>query len=340
MVRVKSLPLNFVLVAFGIIATSLFIISSPAFDKNNSFTAFAVTFDLTISITVAYYFLIVRKYKIFTLSVLPVYIVTVMLAYLIIPTVHQNYLAYFKELIVIPELTFLTFLIIKIRVVVKKFKNTNFITKDFIEQLYTGLNKVFRNKILSGVFATEFSVIYYAITFWKRKKEVNDGQKYISTYKNTFYFALWFMLTMGIIVEGFSLHIFIGKYSNAAAWVFTAIGIYSLLFIIADFSAMVRRPIVITKDLLYLRCGLRWRAVIPFEKIELIQPVKNFKDDSKEYVNISSAKQPNAILVLKEPLEVKGLYWLRKTTYKISFCADDFKLIEKSFNTYLKQECE
>jgi hypothetical protein len=331
MERVKCLPINFILVSSAIFLTCLYIISTQQFQKVNSFFLFAVTFDITITFTLTYYFFIVRKYKITPLTIIPVYIASLILAHFIIPAGNQSYLFYFKELLVIPEIGVIVFLFFKIRVVVKEFKNVSFITKDFIEQLYSGINKALKNNRISAIFTTELSVIYYAVTFWKRTKEVFPKQTFISVHKKTGYSVFWFVITLMTVVETFSLHIFIGKYSKIAAWILTALSIYGVIFLIADFLAMIRRPLIITEDSIYLRCGMRWRVIIPFEKISSMQSIKNFKDDSKEYLNISAVKQPNALLITTELIEVKGLYGIIKLTNKIAFSIDNYKLLEDLF---------
>ncbi|MBS1494982.1 MAG: hypothetical protein JST55_15840 [Bacteroidetes bacterium] len=331
MERIKRFPFNFILISSGIFLICLYIVSTQQFQSTNSFSTLAVTFDLTITLTLTYYFFIGRKYKLTPWTIIPVYIVSLIAANSIIPTSNHQFFSYFKELLIIPELFIIGLLFAKIRIVIKEFRSINYITTDFIEQLYRAIDKAVNSKIISSIFTTELSIVFYAATFWKNKKEVYLEQSFSTIHKKTGYSVFWFVIILMTIVETFSLHIFIGKYSNIAAWILTALSFYGVIFLTADFSAMVKRPIIITNDSIYLRSGMRWRVIIPLDKITSLQSIKNFKDDSKEYLNISAVKQPNALLITNKYVEVKGLYGITKHTTKIAFSIDDYNMLDRIY---------
>jgi hypothetical protein len=109
---------NFPIVFFAglssIILLSLLVVSRSEFLLEPELFAFALTGDITFGIPILFYFFVVRKYSLSPIFVVPVFILSVILASLIIPYSHQYFLDYIKQGLVLAELLLFSYGVVKI----------------------------------------------------------------------------------------------------------------------------------------------------------------------------------------------------------------------------------
>ena len=125
------------------------------------------------------------------------------------------------------------------------------------------------------------------------------------------------------------MHILVTRWSAKAAWALTALTVYSLLWILADYRATRLRPILLDDDTLCLRTGLRWTVRIPRSHIVAIH-----KKAPKAEPSVRTAL-PTATpmwIELSEPVTAQGPYGIEKKVRWISVAVDEADAFRQAIN--------
>lgn len=164
----------------------------------------------------------------------------------------------------------------------------------------------------------------YGLLFFKGKAEVDTGSTPIYVTKKSGFESMMGVLLAVSIIETVALHLLLQTWSNTAAWILTGISIYSAVFIIAYWSSMVKRPIFLKNETLYLRTGILWNTVVRKENISSISLIRNFEKD-KTIFNLGSSvfEEPNVLLELNDEVNINGLYGFDKITNRIALYVDE-----------------
>src|SRR4051812_6200129 len=96
-------------VAFLVVAALFYVIDgtivhSPLFARQPELLSAAVSFDLTLGVTLAYWLMVVRPGKAATRTLLPLFVVTIAAAALTLPSGHRDLLQYLRYLAIPFEL--------------------------------------------------------------------------------------------------------------------------------------------------------------------------------------------------------------------------------------------
>ncbi len=321
----------FLTAVISILGVSYFIISSGFYVSNRSVFSLAITVDICLLIPALYFFLI-RKRKVSKITLIPVIILSYTLASFLLPADGQSYLKIIKFLLAPLELLAVGYLIYKVRKVTLEHRSNARNSKDFMVNLRKSLYTTFGENKAADIMATEVSFFYYAFFGWGKTKEMGNEQAF--TYHKTCGYSwvvgVFFFL---ILLETFSLHLLISQWSITAAWILSALSVYSLVFLFADFNAAKKRPILVLEDHLNIRIGLRWWVNIPFDQILYIEKGYAWKDKKEGYVNASLMGSENIMIILKEPMKMKGFYGISKNVTKLALSIDNkdefYTLIQK-----------
>jgi hypothetical protein len=164
--------------------------------------------------------------------------------------------------------------------------------------------------LAAAIVATEATVMRHAITGWRRR--------------TTRAFALnsgW-SLTAGVLValvaaETPAVHLLlVAVGAPTAAWIATALSIYSALWLVGDAHALRHGGVSIAGDVLELELGVRWRARIPFAAIAHVSR------GSEAELDLALAGA-NVVVELHEPLELSGLFGRRRSARSIALELDE-----------------
>jgi hypothetical protein len=121
-------------------------------------------------------------------------------------------------------------------------------------------------------------------------------------------------LSIAMAVETVAIHLFVRPRAPILAWVLVALSVYTIVWLVRDYRAIGARPVVLTQDALEFRLGHRWAATIPRALIDRSEAAtwRNAPAQDPEHLNAARPGDPNVIIHLREPIEVKGLYGMRK----------------------------
>lgn len=335
----KSLSLKFYPALFVGIAViyalfSWLLVQSAAFQSHSDTLSLAITIDYCLIMPILFYFLVVKKLKWDVIATVGSLIAAIALASTILPKENHFYLNFAIQSLVLVEAGVLIYGAIKIRRIVHTFNHLAQNSNDFIRNLEDSFMAVMGRSVGVQFIASEITMLCYGLFFRLIKSENTEGVSAAFTmHRKVGYGAILAVVMVAGSMEMLGMHVLVAKYSSIGALVLTVLSIYSLVFLIADFMAMKKRPILLEKDVLRFRMGLRWSALIPISNIDSVQLIKNYKKDTaQKTLNAALLGNPNCKITLKQPLTVKGIYGIKKTVSSIVFNVDDEKRFIENFS--------
>jgi hypothetical protein len=323
--RIKWISL-FAILSLSIVLVEYFIVQTPNFYETNSMMPLAVSIDLVVILPILYYFLIIKKLNTSWLSLIGAISISLIIAYVILPNTHQNYLHYVEKILIFCELVLLLYVIIKIRSIYKsyfQFKQTSF---DFIQNIQNAFFQHVGNNLFVRILLSELILLRYGLFCWLGdKNEKNTEYQNFTIYKESGFVGLFLTILFVAGIEAFVVHLIVVKYNWIVAWITTALSLYSILFLIAHLIAVQRRVISIHSEMISIRIGFIWNFEIPFSNILEIQKINDIPQNKKNILNLSSAlmTSPNTMITLKEPIKVYGLYGINKISHYICLNVDE-----------------
>lgn len=176
-------------------------------------------------------------------------------------------------------------------------------------------------------------MLYYAFLFW-RKPFIKGNIVAFSYHKTNEYIAIFIALMTLCVGESVAAHYFLAAIDKTIVWIATLGSIYTILWIWGDFQAIRLNPITVSDEIVELNAGKRWKARIARQMIDEIVDInkKEYLTKRKDYFNMTIAGEPSLIIVLKEPIKVKGLFGITKNCKYIGIFIDEL-------STFKSQDC-
>jgi hypothetical protein len=342
----KNIPISYsfileillvLLIWGGAIAIEAGIVQSLDFQIHPQVLAFAITFDLVVLLPFVYYLWGVRYHKFNLISVFPVIIISLISTYYILPPQHHFFLHQFEYLLIFLEIAFLGYGLAQLRKVVYKFKQLELIQTNFSYNLQQSMTEVWGKNIFTQILSSEFVMLYFALAGWRMNLKVKPNQLIFSSYRECGYLAIAITVLVLMFIEGLIVHILLAYFNfGLVAWVVSAISLYGALFVVADLFALLKNPIILTNNQLFMRIGLRWYAEIDLQNIADIQIINDLKPSDKPYLQCTTFGFPNVLITLKQAIKVNGIYGINFTASKIALNIDQ----AGSFNTQVLSNIE
>jgi hypothetical protein len=302
-------------IPLGMFVSLVFLIKSPNLPIDSDLVTLALTIDLIISVPFIY-FLLIRKTTIPKTTVVPMMILGLTLGSIFLPKEHQAYLELFKTWVLpIIELSIFTFIFIKIRAILKKYKAEKLENPDFFSTIKTICSEILPPKTVI-LFATEVAVLYYGFIHWKSRKLVAHEYSY---HKRSGTPALLWILILLILVETFSLHLLLLKWSPLLAWVLFIFSIYSAVQILGFAKSLTQRPIKVEKNRVLLRYGILNEVEIFLSDIISIDALEyspQKEEGLKSLSPLGEMEKPNVQITLSKEYTASGFYG-KKSKFKI-----------------------
>ena len=336
----RTLNLSRNLITFGVplslLVILIFLIKSSIL-KGNDTLNLAITADLLLTVPIVY-FLLIRKTEIPKTTVVPVMIVGLLIGSYFLPKESQSYLTLFKTwALPVIELSILTFVVIKVRSAIKKYKGLKGMTPDFYTALKNTCYEILPKKLVLP-FATEVAVFYYGFINWKTR-EVNENE--FTYHKNSGTPALFGAFILIIGIETFALHFLLTRWSLLAAWILTALSIYTAIQVFGFAKSLSKRPISINRDSLILKYGILNEVEISFlniDKVELSRKSLEKDELTKTLSPLGEIESHNVIIHLKRENELVGLYGMIKKFKVLGLHIDEPKEFKRSMENALQQD--
>jgi hypothetical protein len=285
-------------------------------------------FDLLITFPLCYYFIIIRPLRKSGRGIFLVLTVCCGIAYLVLPTHQRGIILQIRKLSALAELAFIIYAITKIRKIRLAYKTHQLGFADPVFSLRNAMSDLMGDRLPVKVLAAELAVWRYGVLFWKAERTLSKEVKPFSTHKESGYVAIWCILLVAVLVEVVAFHFLLMRWSRVAADIVSVLTLYSIIFFIADLSAVIKRQVLIDGETIVLRTGLRWRTIVEKSNIESVIKIKNGYDDSEIYLKGAVMKAgANVFITFKSPVAVDKLYGPAKQFKSVLMSidnADDF----------------
>jgi len=318
-------PLGLVLL---VILTAVAISFSISTSANPGQLANAVTADLAITAPILYFFLI-RKTSIPKLTVVPCFIVGLLIAHLVLPPTERQLLSFLTHY-VLPGIELFVLLLVGRNIwrFVRAFRKNGTDSIDKLEVLKKSTRTVLGEGLPARLFTTELSVIYYGLLSWKKRER--QSEQHFTHYKQNglgAVIALWIMV---LGAETFAVHILLMKWSAIAAWIASFSSVYLALLFIAHYKATRQRQSWLDQERLHLRYGLSGDIDLSLNQIEQIQLTSRTPRDLKNFVKLGHAfESHNVIIELKKEFEIERMYGKKERTTAIGLMIDERELLQE-----------
>jgi hypothetical protein len=283
----------FTLSALALLTACVAMLRSAAFAKNPDLAAWGVTFDLTISLPALYWFFVVRTGKAHALTIAPVLIAGTILAAVLIPKSHQQFLQQLR--IVVPAAEVL-------------------VVVGIVRGVRAGNSRV------AAFVIAEARMFYYAIFGWTKKPE-RDG---ITFHERAGWGSILACIFVLIAAEGLGMHLLLGRWSTTAAWAWTALDFWAAMWLLGDYHALRLERSFIDDDAFHLRYGMRWSLTIPLANIASIEEIRGESAwKRKDVLKVAILEDPRWLVTLTESMTAQGLAGIRKTVIALALRPDD-----------------
>jgi hypothetical protein len=309
----------FAVAALAVVGACVAIVRSRVFAAHPDVAAWGITFDLTISIPLLYWFLIVRRGKARPLTVAPVFLLGTMLAAALLPASQQQFVKQLGRVAVpVAEVLLVGALVHRI-VLARRNRSTS---TDPYERIAAAARTLAGEGRVAAVIASEVALLYYALLGWRLKPEERPGVA-LTFHERNGWGSLLAAVYVVIAAEGVGMHLLLREASPYAAWGWTALDLWAALWLLGDYQALRLRRTFLDDEALHLRYGLRWSAVIPREQIASIEEIREeWQWKRKDVLKVAMLDDPRWLITLREPLTVHGLAGLTKEVRAIAMLPD------------------
>ena len=304
----------FTLVALSIAIVEIAVVRSALFARNPDIAAWGVTFDLTITIPLLYWFLLVRTGHARAVSLAPVFVVCTSAAAVILPRSNQAFLHQLRW--VAAPLEILTIGLL-------------------VASVWRRRPDGVRERIVGGVVTTELAILYYALFSWRAEPDIPAGAIAITTHKRSGWGTVVVCFIVLIAFESIGLHILVQHWSVKWAWFFTAMDVYGALWLIGDYHALRLRPTLIRENEIELRHGMRLNATIARDNIASVEPIANEAQwKRKGTAKLALLDEPKYLIRLREPVIAEALAGFKKQIDAIAILPDDAAAFERALTLH------
>ena len=331
--RRRSL-ITFVSISLLLLSLETLIATRVEASPRPSILAVAITMDLVVGIPLLYYLLLVRRKFLPPSSIVPICILTLLAIRVILPAYEQSFLGFSEFLIPAIELSAAVFLFFKLRHVIRDVRSARINCLYFIDALRIGLRKSLRSDLVAAILAAEVSMLYLVFMGWFARFRTSRRDVSVYSYHRKTSYLLWALVAL-VVVETGGMHLVIGIWTQTGAWVFTAISAYTILWLVGHFHAARLQPVIVDDRCIHLRTGLIWRTQMPLSNIAEVR--KRMRGDSEldGYVNVAMIGSPDIVVVLKEAVEIEGLFARRREAKLVGIGVDEPKELLKDLGNRL-----
>lgn len=313
------------ILALTIIGASAAVVRSHAFAANPDVAAWGITFDLTLSLPLLYWFFVVRKGHARALTILPVFLGGTIAAALLLPEAQQQFVRQVERLAVpLAELALLTALALRVRAAAASDRAD----QDALTRIRAAARAITGNDRAGELVASEIAMLYYALFGW-RMKPLRDDRNSFTVHERSGWSTVLVCIFVLIVAEGLGMHLLLGRWSTLAAWSWTALDLWAMAWFLGDYHALRVRRSFVDDDALHLRYGMRWSLDVPLAAITSIEAVREERAWKQPGIlKVAMLEEPRWLITFDEPRVASGLAGLRKTVHAIALLPDDERWIE------------
>lgn len=303
----KNIYLILFLAAFILFGGLLILHSVPMVKRDAVATGFLA--DIVITFPVAYYFLIIRSFKLKAQRILLVISACLVVAYCVLPPHQQYYVLQLRQLSALAELGFLIYVISKLKHINHYYQIHRADYQDFAFDFSKSLVSVLGDSLPVRFFASEIIILRFGLGCWKKFRPESATIKRFSVFKDSGYTSLFGVFLFVGLIEIVAFHLLLAHYSQLAAIILSFASAYGMIFFIGDFSAIVKSPILFLPGKILFRAGFRWRALININNIAFVERINdNYQPDENCFKGSILKSSVNVLITLKHSVSINRIY--------------------------------
>jgi hypothetical protein len=302
--------LAFGALAAGVVVASRAVVASAAFRARPGTIGIAVTLDLTVFVTALFVATVVRARALPPVTAVAVFLAGAGVATRLLPPEARTLATALRALGPVAELALLGWLGVRAVRVWRRLRAIGD-ALPFDDAFRRAAREALGPYRTVDALAAEVSLLVVALAPRRRAPDVPAGAVPFTTHLRCGYGAVLVAVALAGVAETLAAHVLLAHWSAKAAWVATALSIYSVVWLAGDFRGLARKPTLLFADRLVVRVGVRWRAEVPLGAIRAVCPGPEPRGHPRAAV-ASPLGGPNLYLHLDAPVELEGLFGLRR----------------------------
>jgi len=200
---------------------------------------------------------------------------------------------------------------------------------DALRQIRTDTHEQVSSRRLAALLAFERAVGFYGWRPWRKQPPPADGVTF-TIHRDIGYGLTFAVLVGAIVVEIVVAHLLLQELGwTPVAWMVTALTLYGLFWLLADFNAIRLRSVRLGPDHVDLCCGFRWDVRVPYDDIESVEAIHRV-DKDRDRIDLVPFGAPKLLLHLCRPVEVLGAYGLRRRAMRLGLVIDDLRTFQSN----------
>ncbi|MGD1069184.1 MAG: hypothetical protein ABSB15_03505 [Bryobacteraceae bacterium] len=274
--------------------------------------ACGAAFDMTITVTGLYYWLVVRPGLRPKASLLLIAFLGLLRASLAYPEIMPGKIWIGAG----AELAMVAALVVGLR------RWHQAATQDPVERMRSMLAGVIPFGTAARALAGELAVFYYAFA-WRAKPHVPAGMRAFTLHKRGGGADLMMLIGIASLLEAAPVHLVIAHWSVKAAWIMTVLSLYGALWAVALGRSFALRPTLVGNGEILVRYGLLFSLRIPVDSIGAMG-----REALPGAVAVPGKTSPTLYISFNRPLEAEKMFGFTKRFNAIGLSADDAQGLE------------
>lgn len=310
----------FLAAALLVVAVEAFVAQSAGLRAHPDLLGVAVAVDLVVGIPLIWGWLMVRRGPAPAITLVPVTVAAWLAAKALLPAAAEGGLRAAAELAPLLEVGVVLYVAVRVRRVARAYRSSD--AFDPVLRMREALASVLGSRTPARLVADEVSMLRYLVR--PPVGEPGPGARTFSYHRRSGWGALVFALSLVVAAETVAVHALLSRWSVAAAWVLTALSVYSLLWLVADWRAARTRPLVVHGGELLVRVGLRWTGRVPRGAVADVQrPGVGERLDGDGELSMSMLAPPSLVVELSRPVRFDGPFGIDRDVRRLGLVADD-----------------
>lgn len=300
----------------GVAATVWAIVVAVSFANPGSGTsaevfATALTLDFTILAPLIAYLIWMREKRAPLITLAPLFIVGCLLAMIFLPKDQQGALNQVRLLAIPLEIAVVTAIGLVAYRALRASRAAEGV--DAVDRIRDAAQRIAHSRLAADILATEICMFRFALGGRIAKPAVRGPLSQDIGLTGPIVAALVAI----VAIETVAVHLLLARWSHIAAWIATALSVYAIFWLLGDYRSLRARTSQVSDGVLRFRLGLRQEATIPLTQIESVESCRVF-EKAPGSVKATAMQEPNLVIRLREPVEVVGMYGVRKRASAIA----------------------
>jgi hypothetical protein len=319
--RLPGMPL------FVAVAATVVVLGIVALEKSGGTSAVVtgVTIDVVLVIPALYFLIVVRGRGLPAITLLPVFRLSLLVAGYVLPAGDRALYELLAHLARPAEAGMAGYVLYRLHRGWRAFRSAA--TADVLDRYRTGIRAALPPTVPSvarsaDAIAFEAALVWFATRAWRSRPEFPATATPFPGHRSSAYGGVVAGLLMIVAVEVVVVHLLVAIWSSTAAWVLTALGLYSAVWLLGDLQAVRLRPSWLDDERLCMRLGVRWTLSVPRHQVRQARRLAP-NETVEDALRLSLPNARRVLIELEAPATATGVYGIRRTATAVELGVDD-----------------